>query len=160
MDYRGPGFLVIRLLVHPLPPSPVGKLSLFLSLPVWGERVGNSKLTRRWWEKARPSINHSILSDLKHARIFTTWSVDFYCTVDHIYFNQENLLVLQKFSCAFAIYKTVTKDPPPWIYMRKQARAHWVQILTLYRKKNKFFYPVLNVCTVPLFAALLWSEMK
>jgi hypothetical protein len=33
--YRGPGFLeMIRLLRLPLPPSPVSKLSLFLSLPV------------------------------------------------------------------------------------------------------------------------------
>jgi len=40
MIYRGPGFFsvrMIRLLAHPhLPPSLVSKLSLFLSLSVWG----------------------------------------------------------------------------------------------------------------------------
>jgi hypothetical protein len=37
MIYRGPGFLARRMiwvLPHPLPLSPVSKLSLFLSLPV------------------------------------------------------------------------------------------------------------------------------
>jgi hypothetical protein len=60
---------MIRLLAHPLPPSPLIKLSLFLSLPVChlpveltdgGEGVGESQIIDR--EEAWPSINRAILS--------------------------------------------------------------------------------------------------
>ncbi len=76
MDYRGPGFLAVVWFgfsstpSHPLPFSPVSKLSLFLSLPVWGRGWTSSKIT--------PSINHSILSDLNHARNFYHLTGDIY----------------------------------------------------------------------------------
>jgi hypothetical protein len=59
---------MIRLLAHPLPPSPVIKLSLFLSFTVeLTDRIGRGKWGGRGdtlynREKAWSSINHSILS--------------------------------------------------------------------------------------------------
>jgi hypothetical protein len=55
---------MIRLLAHPLPPSPVIKLSLFLSFTVeLSDRVGRGEWGGRGAtlynrEKAWPSINH------------------------------------------------------------------------------------------------------
>jgi hypothetical protein len=67
---------MIRLLAHPLPHSHVRKLSLFLRLPV----CHRSREGKEWWgrsqlirprEKAWPSINHSILSDLHVCCVIT-----------------------------------------------------------------------------------------
>ncbi len=63
---------IIRLLAHPLLPSLVSKLSLFLSLPVcrqveiadWGRGGGGRGAQFYDREKAWPSINHSMLSDV------------------------------------------------------------------------------------------------
>ncbi len=54
---------MIWLLPHPLPPSPVSKMFLFVSLPdgrVGGRKWGGVKSYDH--ENARSSINHSILS--------------------------------------------------------------------------------------------------
>jgi hypothetical protein len=53
-------------LPHPLLPSPVSKLSLFLSLPVCRQSSLLREGGRGWarGEKAWPSINHSMLSDV------------------------------------------------------------------------------------------------
>jgi hypothetical protein len=51
------------------PPSPVSKLSLFLSLPVWGAKS-------YYGEKAWSFINHSILSALSQAK-FQYLKVDY-----------------------------------------------------------------------------------
>jgi hypothetical protein len=84
---------MIRLLAHPLTPPPVSQLSLFLSLPVCrrsslltgggggGKGVATSQILPG--EEARPSTNHSILSDVQlnsstcHTkRIQTPWLID------------------------------------------------------------------------------------
>ncbi len=84
MIYKGPGFLAVTWLgssLAPFPhPSPVRKLSLFLSLPVC-RRSSLQKIEKeRWWrksqnirwrgrEKALFSLNHSILSSLNLNKI-------------------------------------------------------------------------------------------
>jgi hypothetical protein len=70
MIYRGPSFLaVVRLHARPVPPSPVIKLSLFLSLPLCrrpslltGEGGSGARSYDR--KKAWASINRLILSGL------------------------------------------------------------------------------------------------
>ncbi len=61
----------IRLSAQPLPPSPVSKLSLFLSLPVCCRssllRGGGARSQIIPPRKAWPSINHSLLPDM-HCR--------------------------------------------------------------------------------------------
>ncbi len=58
---------MIRLLAHPLPPSPISNLSLFLSLPVCRrssdrERGGGRGAKSYDSEKAWPSVNPSLRS--------------------------------------------------------------------------------------------------
>jgi hypothetical protein len=69
--YRGPSFLAVVSAPHPTPfPSPVSKLSLFLSPPVcrrssllMGERGRGGRGAKLYdREKASPSINQPILS--------------------------------------------------------------------------------------------------
>ncbi len=70
MKYRGPGRMIRLLAYTPFPLSPGRKLPLFLSLHVCrrsilltGEGGGGGRWAKSYGrEKARPSINHSILS--------------------------------------------------------------------------------------------------
>jgi hypothetical protein len=61
MIYRGPGFLAV--LSHSFPPSPLSRLSLFLSLPIYrflireGEKGSNYTIHEKAWS----SMSHSIL---------------------------------------------------------------------------------------------------
>ncbi len=70
MNYRGRTICDL-FLAHPLPPSPVSKLPLFLSLPVCrrsslltGEKVGGGGRGVESYDrkKAWPSVIHSLLS--------------------------------------------------------------------------------------------------
>jgi hypothetical protein len=70
---------IIRLLAHPLPLSPISKLSLLLSLPVCrrsglltGEGEGNGGGAKSYdGEKGWPSVNHSLLSDGNYSHLYS-----------------------------------------------------------------------------------------